>query len=583
MQIDYTSRDFAALKSDLISLISARTNTNWNPTDYSDLGHVLVEAFSYMGDVMSHYLDRIANETTIDTAIQRSTLLSLANLYDYKPSGPTPATTTVTFTNVSTNNIDIPIGTQVMAPLSFGPYAQVFFETTSSATALAPNASIKLPVTEGKTVNTDRPDLIDHTYNKPLPANLGSSSGLANQVFTIVDVGVIDSSVNVYVGQGVAFGNWTYQDTLLEASPTDNVFTTQINEDGTVNIVFGDGVNGAIPPSGQLISCLYKTSAGAAGNIKSLSITELTFIPGNVDPAATTYLTVTNSLPSTGGADADSITQLKKKIKAAVITRRRAVTLDDYAKLATLVSMVGKASVNSSTYSSVNLYVQPQNDGSAAPGYPQSSIVGIATTGTVVTFATDTDHGFSVGDVVAISGINPSVYNTSYATITAVPATSTFSIASTTTTPYVGGGLAISATPTASWTALSKAVSAYLADKIMIGTTVTVQPPVYVPVYISANVQVDPAYKNSDVKLGVYQAMLGDGGLFQYDNNTFARTISVSSVTTAIQNVPGVLYASFTKINTDNGAGVANIVLDNTSIPYLTASTLVITPTGGIS
>ena len=117
----------------------------------------------------------------------------------------------------------------------------------------------------------------------------------------------------------------------------------------------------------------------------------------------------------------------------------------------------------------------------------------------------------------------------------------------------------------------------------MIGTTVTVQPPVYVPVYISANVQVDPAYKNSDVKLGVYQAMLGDGGLFQYDNNTFARTISVSSVTTAIQNVPGVLYASFTKINTDNGAGVANIVLDNTSIPYLTASTLVITPTGGIS
>ena len=98
MQIDYTSRDFEALKADLIALISGRTNTAWDPTDYSDLGNVLVESFAYMGDIMSHYLDRIANETSIETAIQKSTLLALANLYDYKPSGPTPAEIQVTFT-----------------------------------------------------------------------------------------------------------------------------------------------------------------------------------------------------------------------------------------------------------------------------------------------------------------------------------------------------------------------------------------------------------------------------------------------------------------------------------------------------
>ena len=140
MQIDYTSRDFAALKSDLIDLIKERTGTTWDPTDYSDLGHVLVETFAYMGDIMSHYLDRIANELTIDTAIQRKTLLSFAQLYDYVVSGPTPSTVYVTFTNVSSNTLDIPIGTQVMAPLSFGPYTEVYFETTDSATAVAPGA-----------------------------------------------------------------------------------------------------------------------------------------------------------------------------------------------------------------------------------------------------------------------------------------------------------------------------------------------------------------------------------------------------------------------------------------------------------
>jgi hypothetical protein len=318
MQIDYTSRDFESLKADLIDLIKDRTNSDWDPTDYSDLGYVLVEAFSYMGDIMSHYLDRIANEISIDTAIQRKTLLSLAKLYDYKPSGPTPAEISILFTNVGLESIDIPLKTQVLAPLSYGPYSTVYFETTDSATALAPEESITLTAKEGKTVNTDRPDLIDSTYNKALPANLGTSSGSQSQSFLIVESGVIDDSIAVYVGQGAAFSVWSYADSLLEYGPTSTVFTTERNENGTLNVIFGDGVNGSIPPAGQLISATYKTSVGSAGNIKSLSVSELTFIPGNTDPQSLTYLTVTNPAPSFGGADADNTSQLRAKIKAAV-------------------------------------------------------------------------------------------------------------------------------------------------------------------------------------------------------------------------------------------------------------------------
>ena len=46
MQIDYTSRDFTAIKADLIAMINAKTGKNWDPTDYSDLGHILVESFA---------------------------------------------------------------------------------------------------------------------------------------------------------------------------------------------------------------------------------------------------------------------------------------------------------------------------------------------------------------------------------------------------------------------------------------------------------------------------------------------------------------------------------------------------------
>ena len=126
-QIDYTSRDFSALKEDLISLIQSRTSSSWDPSDPSDLGPILVVSFAYMGDIMSYYLDRVANETSVETAIKRETLLNFAALYGYKPSGPTPAVVDVTFTNVSDVSIDLPIGTQVMAPLLYGPYTEIYF------------------------------------------------------------------------------------------------------------------------------------------------------------------------------------------------------------------------------------------------------------------------------------------------------------------------------------------------------------------------------------------------------------------------------------------------------------------------
>ena len=301
-QIDYTSRDYAALKADLISLVNTRTGYAWDASDPNDLGSVLIETFAYMGDIMSYYLDRIANETAIDTATQRSNLLNFAALYGYKPTGPTPATVRVSFTNLQdTDTIDIPIGTQVIALLSYANYNEAFFETTEAATAVLPGQTVTLACTEGKTVNTDRPDLIDPNLNKPLPIIIATSDGTANQEVNIIDLGIVDSSLVVYVGQEVAFSTWTYVDSLIEWGPQDLVFTTRQNQDGTITVVFGDAINGQIPGNGQLISAIYKTSVGIAGNIAASKVSEVTFIPGNLNPEAISYLYVANPYAAVGG------------------------------------------------------------------------------------------------------------------------------------------------------------------------------------------------------------------------------------------------------------------------------------------
>jgi uncharacterized phage protein gp47/JayE len=419
-QIDYTSRDYQALIEDLVGLVNVRTNYAWAADDVNDLGTSLLESFAYMGDIMSYYIDRVANELTIDTAARRKTLVDIGKLYGYRISGPTPARVSVTFENISDAPLDIPVGTQVLATLLYGDFTEIYFETLTNATQLAPGDVVTLLCQEGKTVNTDRPDLVSVTTNKPLPVNLGTSDGTANQIVIVVDSNIVDNSIVVYVGQGVAFTPWSFIDSLTEASPNSLVFTTSIDVDGLTSIEFGDGINGAIPPANQVISALYRTSAGVAGNLNSGSIEEITFIPGNNIPEAIGFLSVTNTTASYGGADGDDNDQIREKIKNAITTRRRAVTLNDYAALATQVSSVGRAKAIAAVYSSVTLYLQSQNDDSITPGTLLGSPT-TAWTALAANVATYLDDKMPVGTTVSIQ---PPTYVDFYVdlTVTSKPA-----------------------------------------------------------------------------------------------------------------------------------------------------------------
>ena len=75
--IDYTGRDYYSLREDLIARIQDRI-PEWTASDPADFGVALVEAFSYMGDMISFYIDRTANESFIQTATQRDSILNIA-------------------------------------------------------------------------------------------------------------------------------------------------------------------------------------------------------------------------------------------------------------------------------------------------------------------------------------------------------------------------------------------------------------------------------------------------------------------------------------------------------------------------
>lgn len=98
ISVDYTGRDYYAIRSELIKRVQERV-PDWQGSDPNDFGLALVEAFSYMGDLVNYYIDRVANETYLLTATQRESLLNLAATYGYRPANYVSATVDLNITS----------------------------------------------------------------------------------------------------------------------------------------------------------------------------------------------------------------------------------------------------------------------------------------------------------------------------------------------------------------------------------------------------------------------------------------------------------------------------------------------------
>ena len=101
----------------------------------------------------------------------------------------------------------------------------------------------------------------------------------------------------------------------------------------TGEILFGDGINGLIPPvgNGNLRISLYKSGGGVSGNKAENTIIQLKTTVPYVEK-------VTNTEAAAGGADAESFESLIDRAPRTIRHRSRAVTLEDYEDMAMLAS-----------------------------------------------------------------------------------------------------------------------------------------------------------------------------------------------------------------------------------------------------
>ena len=342
--IAYTNKDYDSLRRELLARVPQLTD-RWTDLNPSDLGVVLLELFSGIGDMLTYYLDAQAGEAFLPTARQRQNVIQLCNLISYRLDGPVAATTALRFTVTAPleEDLRIPAGIAASARLDEG---DVDFETVEEAILPKGQWSAEVGARQGRRKVEAFP-----------------STGERQASFQLAGTDIAQGSLRVLIGEQA----WQEVRHFQESGSEDPHF--QVDTDGLdrTRVIFGDGVRGKVPPGDAEIRVEYLETLGAEGNLGPDVVTRL--LSPIRHRGELVALAVTNPVRATGGSDRESLEHARRQAPAEVRSLWRALTKDDYKALAEGYPGIAKAQVldvndcGNIRYYQVNMAVAPTGGG----------------------------------------------------------------------------------------------------------------------------------------------------------------------------------------------------------------------------
>lgn len=317
--LSVNSVDFEDIKENLKNFLRGQDTFKDYDFDGSGLS-VLIDTLAYNTYYQAFYNNVVANEMFLDSAIKRSSVVSHAKNLGYIPNSKTAASAIVDLTYGSDPGISTLLpGAQFTTSVNGKTYT---FVNVNSADITEVESGVfkisDLTIKEGS--------LTSVTYVVP--------DGSNNVKYTINDSDVDTSTIKVRVqtSQTDTTGltdTWSKVADFTEITSTSNVYFIEENSSGDFEVFFGDGVVGKKPEPGNVITITYLITNGKDANGA-----------GNGDSAsarAFRYLNASNTVEVTsvasGGADKESVDDIRFKAPRSFSTQNRAVTKSDYVSL----------------------------------------------------------------------------------------------------------------------------------------------------------------------------------------------------------------------------------------------------------
>jgi len=443
--IDYTAKDYDALRGALMALAKERLGDVWTDTSDNDLGVLMVELFAHMGDLLLYYQDRLTAESYLPTAVEPRSIVNLLRLIGYELRPPQPASA----------DLRLLFAPDAAAAITID--STLVFATSASVTGSAIRFRyVGLPIT------VDLSTLGTTTYEsapyKELPRTIpvqqvdrvvdnevaGSSNASPGERFALASAPLIADSLSVLADEGVGPVEWKRVDHLLNSEATDPHYTVRREAEGTAWVEFGDGNYGRIPLAGRNnIRVSYRVGGGSKGNVPPQSIAAESSIPE--------LELVVQERAGSGGTEAEDPAEASFRAPRLFRSQGRAVTAADYEAHA-LSFGVAKTRARAPGWNRIDLYVAP-----AGGGYPSDL--------------------------------------------------------------------------------LKQDLVAYFEDKRIMTAEVEIHDPVYVPLTITGELEIEPYYFADEIQQEVEVAL---AELFSFDALEFEDTLYLSKVYEAVEAIDGV-------------------------------------------
>ena len=310
-----TELDFDQIKTNLKSFL--KQQTKFQDYDFEGAGlNILLDVLAYNTHYNAYYLNMVANESFLDTAILRDSVVSHAKMLNYIPYS---YTSPVAFINITIetgsstpDSITIPKGytfqSDVIDGTSYTFTTLKDYTVTKSGTAFYFE---NVEIYEGQ--------LVIYNYSYTEIDNPKS-------IFTINDATV--DTTTIYVSVRPNSGNtqtsvYTKVTDVLDITSTSEVFFLQEGRNGNYEIYFGDGVVGKKLPDGAIVSIEYLRTKGDLAN-KAAS-----FI-GTQNIGIYSSITIDTVTSAAGGSTNESVDSIKYSAAAQYATQNRLVTVKDY-------------------------------------------------------------------------------------------------------------------------------------------------------------------------------------------------------------------------------------------------------------
>jgi hypothetical protein len=354
--VDHTVRDYRSLRAALLRLAETEM-PEWTDRSPGDFGVLLLELFAYVGDVLLHYQDRIAEEAFPDTAVERRSVVDLLRLvgYELAPAHPARADLTLQLRRSPGGRAVVPHGATFSGKAADGSTVRFAYPGEDLTIDLTPPPDAPVDAPSDALVTLRLP--VEQTDRDVAREVLGSSDGSAWQRFRLPDPGVVESSVLVRVGEGAAEPRWLVRPSLADSSPGDRHVTLHRAADGLVAVEFGDGRTGRIPPRGTgNILAAYRTGGGTRGNVAA----------GAIDTAETALgdalVAVRNETPAAGGTEPEDLATARMRAAGLFRANDRAVTAADVEHLALRFGL-GRVATVPTAWNRLTVYVAPVGGG----------------------------------------------------------------------------------------------------------------------------------------------------------------------------------------------------------------------------